>query len=47
MAEEDPARLWSHYLLWVMIEEAFKALKSLLLRKQEAISRFQLLSHSR
>ena len=27
MAEEDPAKLWSHYLLLVMIEEAFKTLK--------------------
>jgi len=25
--EEDPAKLWSHYLLLVMIEEAFKNLK--------------------
>ena len=27
MAEEDPAKLWNHYLLLVMIEEAFKTLK--------------------
>ena len=27
MAEQDPAKLWSLYLLLVMIEEAFKTLK--------------------
>jgi transposase len=27
LVEEDPAKLWSHYLLLVMIEEAFKTLK--------------------
>jgi len=27
LVEEDPAKLWSHYLLLVMIEEAFKNLK--------------------
>jgi hypothetical protein len=25
--EEDPAKLWSHYLLLVAVEEAFKNLK--------------------
>jgi hypothetical protein len=39
LAEEDPAKLWSHYLLLVVVEEAFKNLKSLPLRKQGAISR--------
>jgi hypothetical protein len=29
LAEEDPAKLWSHYLLLVVVEEAFKNLKSL------------------
>src|ERR1700758_3423771 len=37
--EEDPAKLWSHYLLLVAVEEVFKNLKSLPLRKQGAISR--------
>jgi hypothetical protein len=27
LVEKDPAKLWSHYLLLVMIEEAFKTLK--------------------
>jgi hypothetical protein len=27
LVEEDPAKLWSHYLLLVMIEEAFENLK--------------------
>jgi len=27
LVEEDPAKLWSHYLLLVMVEEAFKNLK--------------------
>ena len=27
LVEEDPAKLWSHYLLLVVIEEAFKNLK--------------------
>src|SRR4051794_37222387 len=27
LAEEDPAKLWSHYLLLVAVEEAFKNLK--------------------
>ena len=39
LVEEDPARLWSHYLLLVAVEEAFKNLKSLPLRKQGATSR--------
>jgi hypothetical protein len=39
LAEEDPAKLWSLHLLLVMIEEAFKTLKSLPLRKQGWISR--------
>jgi hypothetical protein len=29
LVEEDPAKLWSHYLLLVAVEEAFKNLKSL------------------
>ena len=36
LVEEDPAKLWSHYLLLVAVEEAFKNLKSLPLRKQGA-----------
>jgi hypothetical protein len=39
LVEKDPAELWNLYLLLVMIEEAFKTLKSLPLRKQGAISR--------
>jgi hypothetical protein len=39
LVEEDPAKLWSHYLLLVAVEETFKNLKSLPLRKQGAISR--------
>jgi hypothetical protein len=39
LVEEDPAKLWSHYLLLVAVEEAFKNLKSLPLRKQGATSR--------
>ena len=39
LVEEDPAKLWSHYLLLVAVEEVFKNLKSLPLRKQGAISR--------
>jgi hypothetical protein len=39
LIEEDPAKLWSHYLLLVAVEEAFKNLKSLPLRKQGATSR--------
>jgi hypothetical protein len=39
LVEEDPAKLWAHYLLLVAVEEAFKNLKSLPLRKQGAISR--------
>ena len=27
LIEEDPAKLWSHYLLLVAVEEAFKNLK--------------------
>src|SRR5205085_11993910 len=27
LVEEDPAKLWSHYLLLVAVEEAFKNLK--------------------
>ena len=27
LAEEDPAKLWSHYLLLVAVEEVFKNLK--------------------
>ena len=38
LVEEDPGKLWSHYLLLVMIEEAFKNLKSLPSRKRGAIS---------
>ena len=34
LVEEDPAKLWSHYLLLMAVEEAFKNLKSLPLRKQ-------------
>jgi transposase len=34
LVEEDPAKLWSHYLLLVAVEEAFKNLKSLPLRRQ-------------
>ena len=37
LVEEDPAKLWSHYLLLVAVEQAFKNLKSLPLRKQGAI----------
>ena len=37
LVEEDPAKLWGHYLLLVAVEEAFKNLKSLPLRKQGAI----------
>ena len=33
LVEEDPAKLWSHYLLLVAVEEAFKNLKSLPPRK--------------
>jgi hypothetical protein len=39
LVEEDPAKLWSHYLLLVAVEEAFKNLKSLPLRRQGATSR--------
>ena len=39
LVEQDPAKLWAHYLLLVAVEEAFKNLKSLPLRKQGAISR--------
>jgi hypothetical protein len=39
LAEEDPAKLWSHYLLLVAVEEAFKNLKSLPPRRRGAISR--------
>ncbi len=39
LVEEDPAKLWSHYLLLVAVEEAFKNLKSLPLRRRGAISR--------
>jgi hypothetical protein len=38
LVDEDPAELWNLYMLLVMIEEAFKTLKSLPLRKQGAIS---------
>jgi len=38
LVEEDPAKLWSHYLLLMAVEEAFKNLKSLPLRKQGATS---------
>jgi hypothetical protein len=34
LVEEDPAKLWSHYLLLVAVEEAFKNLKSLPLRRR-------------
>src|ERR1700738_421871 len=36
LVEEDPAKLWSHYLLLVAVEEAFKNLKSLPRRKRGA-----------
>jgi Transposase DDE domain len=39
LVEEDPAKLWSHYLLLVAVEEAFKNLKSLPPRKRGATSR--------
>src|SRR5437660_3639 len=39
LVEEDPAKLWSHYLLLVAVEEAFKNLKSLPLRRRGATSR--------
>jgi hypothetical protein len=39
LLEEDPAKLWSHYLLLVAVEEAFKNLKSLPPRKRGATSR--------
>ena len=39
LVEEDPAKLWGHYLLLVAIEEAFKNLKSSPLRRQGAIWR--------
>ena len=39
LVEEDPAKLWGQYLLLMAVEEAFKNLKSLPLRKQGAISR--------
>src|SRR4029077_2578755 len=35
--EEDPPKLWGNYLLLMAVEEAFKNLKSLPLRKQGAI----------
>ena len=38
LVEQDPAKLWSPYLLLVAVEEAFKNLKSLPLRKQGATS---------
>jgi hypothetical protein len=38
LVEEDPAKLWSHYLLLVAVEEAFKNLKSPPLRRQGATS---------
>jgi hypothetical protein len=37
LLEEDPAKRWGHYLLLMAVEEAFKNLKSLPLRKQGAI----------
>ena len=39
LVEEDPTKLWHHYLLLMAVEEAFKNLKSLPLRKQGAIWR--------
>jgi hypothetical protein len=39
LVEEDPAKLWSQYLLLVAVEEAFKNLKSLPPRKRGATSR--------
>ena len=39
LVEEDPAKLWSHYLLLVAVEEAFKNLKSLPPRRRGATSR--------
>ncbi len=38
LVEEDPAKLWSHYLLLVAVEEAFKNLKSLPSRRRGATS---------
>jgi hypothetical protein len=38
LVEEDPAKLWAHYLRLVAVEEAFKNLKSLPLRRQGATS---------
>jgi hypothetical protein len=38
LTEDDPAKLWNLYLLLVRVEEAFKNLKSLPLRKQGATS---------
>jgi hypothetical protein len=38
LVEEDPAKLWSHYLLLVAVEEAFKNLKSLPPRRRGATS---------
>ena len=40
LVEEDPSKLWSHYLLLVTVEEAFKNLKSLPLRRRGATSPF-------
>jgi hypothetical protein len=39
LVEEDPAKLWSQYLLLVAVEEAFKNLKSLPPRRRGATSR--------
>jgi hypothetical protein len=36
LVEEDPAKLWSHYLLLVAVEEVFKNLKSLPPRRRGA-----------
>ena len=45
LVEEDPATLWSHYLLLVAVEEAFKNLKSLPPRRRGATSRFRPVFH--
>jgi len=40
LSDDDPARLWALYLQLVSVEEAFRNLKSLPLRRQGAISPF-------
>jgi hypothetical protein len=39
LVEEDTAKLWGHYLPLMAVEEPFKKLKSLPLRRQWAIWR--------